>query len=169
MGLDMYAYTIKASLVQNMPDTDVNVHQLARLATGFKDMTEDQLTTATDEQRKTYWEDQRDASDQARRDDIANTDFWYWRKFNALHGWMQDLYTDKGGTDTFNCKTVRLTLEDLERLQKAVDDNQLEPRSGFFWGSDTIYPEDIENLKDFIKAAKEAIASGQAVYYDSWW
>ena len=169
MGLDMYAYTIKASLVQGMPDTDVKVHQLASPATGFKDMTDEQLADATEEQIKNYYAEQREAGDKARREDIANTDFWYWRKFNALHGWMNDLYNKKGGVDDFNCATVRLTLEDLEALQEAADGNKLEPRLGFFWGGDTIYPEDLDNLKDFIAAAKAEIASGQAVFYDSWW
>ena len=94
----------------------------------------------------------------------------YWRKFNALHGWMEDLYYDKGGkAESFNCIAVYLTLDDLNALEEDLKHDKLTPRSGFFWGDNTIYPEDIESTMDFIEAAKLAIADGRDVYYDSWW
>lgn len=95
-------------------------------------------------------------------------DFWYWRKFNALHGWMRDLYYKKGGTsEDFNCDNVLLSLVDLIKL--AVEINDLKPTEGFFFGSQQIYPEDIEDLKEFIKAAAEEIENGRCVFYTSWW
>lgn len=95
----------------------------------------------------------------------------YWRKFNALHGWMEDLYRLKGGAkDSFNCTTVRLTLKDLDRLEMDVGANKLVPRNGFFFGqTNEIYPEDLESVADFVKVARQAIADGKAVFYDSWW
>ena len=95
----------------------------------------------------------------------------YWRKFNALHGWMEDLYRLKGGSkDSFNCTTVRLTANDLDRLEMDTGNNKLVPRNGFFFGdTSTIYPEDIESVADFVRLAREAIADGKAVFYDSWW
>jgi hypothetical protein len=94
----------------------------------------------------------------------------YWRKFNALHGWMEDLYRlKKGLRHDFNCTTVRLTLSDLDRLEMDVGANKLVPRNGFFFGSQEIYPEDLESVADFVKVAREAIAEGKAVFYDSWW
>ena len=40
----------------------------------------------------------------------------YWRKHNRLHGWMEDLYRDKGNAveheafgNSFNCVEVELT------------------------------------------------------------
>ena len=95
---------------------------------------------------------------------------FYWRKFNALHGWMEDLYRLKGGAkEDFNCTTVRLTANDLDRLEMDTGNNKLVPRNGFFFGSQEIYPEDIESVADFVKVAREAIADGKAVFYDSWW
>ena len=38
----------------------------------------------------------------------------YWRKHNALHGWMESLYRKKGGTEEFNCIPVELNKTDLE-------------------------------------------------------
>lgn len=95
---------------------------------------------------------------------------FYWRKFNALHGWMEDLYRLKGGTsESFNCNTVRLDLKDLDRLEMDVGKKKLVPRNGFFFGSQEIYPEDIESVADFVAKARQAIVDGKAVYYDSWW
>lgn len=49
---------------------------------------------------------------------LSGSEIAYWRKFNSLHGWMQDLYFKKGGIDPeFNCNTVRLMPEDLDTLQ----------------------------------------------------
>lgn len=95
----------------------------------------------------------------------------YWRKFNALHGWMEDLYRLKGGSkESFNCTTVRLTANDLDRLEMDTGNNKLVPVNGFFFGqTDSIYPEDLESVPVFIKRAREAIADGKAVFYDSWW
>ena len=94
----------------------------------------------------------------------------YWRKFNALHGWMEDLYRQKRGLrHDFNCTTVRLDLSDLDRLEMDTGNNKLVPVNGFFFGAQEIYPEDIESVTDFVKVAREAIADGKAVFYDSWW
>ena len=95
---------------------------------------------------------------------------FYWRKFNALHGWMEDLYRLKGGTrHDFNCTTVRLTANDLDRLEMDTGNNKLVPRNGFFFGSQEIYPEDLESVADFVKVSRQCIAEGKAVFYDSWW
>jgi hypothetical protein len=94
----------------------------------------------------------------------------YWRKFNALHGWMENLYRLKGGSKgSFNCTTVRLTANDLDRLEMDTGNNKLVPINGFFFGAQEIYPEDLESVAVFVKTAREAIADGKAVFYDSWW
>ncbi len=94
----------------------------------------------------------------------------YWRKFNALHGWMEDLYRQKGGSkESFNCTTVRLDLKDLDRLEMDTGNNKLIPRNGFFFGAQEIDSEDLESVATFVKVARQAIADGKAVFYDSWW
>ena len=100
--------------------------------------------------------------------EVEKTELFYWRKFNALHGWMERLYRTKGGAKaSFNCTTVRLTNEDLDRLEREA--STLQPVEGFFFGEQTIYPEDLESVALFIAKARQALADGQAVYYDSWW
>lgn len=97
-------------------------------------------------------------------------EIFYWRKFNALHGWMENLYRLKGGTAvSFNCNTVRLDAKDLDRLEMDTGNNKLVPINGFFFGEQTIYPEDLESVALFIAKARQALADGNAVYYDSWW
>lgn len=97
-------------------------------------------------------------------------EIYYWRKFNALHGWMRDLYFAKGGTyQAFNCNTVRLTATDLTKLVQDVSAGMLKPCEGSFFGPQTIYPEDLESVGKFVGKALAAIAEGKAVYYDSWY
>lgn len=104
-------------------------------------------------------------SDQDPAEDLA-----YWRKFNALHGWMENLYRDRGGPkESFNCAPLRLHLEDIDQLEKDIASNNLTPIGGFFFGEQTIYPEDIASTKRFIRDARQAMKDGFDVYYDSWW
>lgn len=102
---------------------------------------------------------------------IARTELAYWRKFNNLHGWMHTLYNEKGGADPrFNCNNVRLMPEDLDRLEKLAEDKGLEPVEGFFFGSQQdMNDDDMESVLHFVFEAREAIAQGKAVFYDSWW
>lgn len=94
----------------------------------------------------------------------------YWRKFNALHGWMEDLYRSKSGpSEEFNCAPLRLSAEDLKNLERDLNENNLRPREGFFFGAQDIYPEDIESTRKFISDARAAMLDGFDVYYSSWW
>ena len=98
------------------------------------------------------------------------TEICYWRKFNALHGWMEDLYRQKGGSkESFNCTTLRLDLKDLDRLEMDTGNNKLIPRNGFFFGVQEIDSEDLESVATFVKVSRQCIAEGKAVFYDSWW
>ena len=98
------------------------------------------------------------------------TQISYWRKFNALHGWMEDLYRQKRGLrHDFNCTTLRLDLKDLDRLEMDTGNNKLIPRNGFFFGAQEIDSEDLESVATFVKVARQAISDGKAVFYDSWW
>ena len=101
----------------------------------------------------------------------VDTDFAYWRKFNHLHGWMEQLYQKKGGAqETFNCATVRLTLEDLEVLHSLASMKALAPTEGFFFGGIAPFNDDDQTeVLDFVQKARTAIGEGKAVVYDSWW
>lgn len=95
-------------------------------------------------------------------------DFDYWRKFYPLDRWAEEVYDRKGGKDVFNCSNVRLDLKDLDELEKLAqedefydDDYFTSPQEGREWH--------YEHLMRFIKNAREAINSGDAVYYSNWW
>lgn len=92
----------------------------------------------------------------------------YWRKHPNLHGWMENLYYEKGGTsDVFNCVSVQLTEEDINRLETDVKKNKLPETQGFFFGQS--YPEDKKGDLEFIKDARRALKEGFDIYYTSWW
>jgi hypothetical protein len=94
----------------------------------------------------------------------------YWRKHHDLHGWMEQLYRAKGGTkESFNCVPVRLTMEDLQDLEKDVLADNLPQTQGFFFGDNPPDEESMLHDMEFISKAKVAIARGDAIYYDSWW
>ena len=104
------------------------------------------------------------------REDIVDNDFAYWRKFNALHGWMHDLYKTKGGTGGFNCQPVRLEMEDIDELEADAKAKALYPVEGFFFGpQDPFSDEDRDEVLAFCTKAREALNDGFALYYDSWW
>lgn len=167
MGLDMYAYKLKAEYA---PAKDKDVFKAVLEAIDFETADEDELSKMTDEQKTAYYQRKREAEQQAKEQGIFDPEFAYWRKFNALHAWMEDLWLSRGNDGTFNCCPMRLHPDDLDELQDRVDSRQLEPRSGFFFGStDELDDNDYANVQNFITKARQAIADGYAVYYDSWW
>lgn len=94
--------------------------------------------------------------------------FFYWRKHPNLHGWMENLYYEKGGdADVFNCVEVELTLDDIEDLESDIENDNLPQTTGFFFGESA--PDRKEEDLEFIEKAKEAIKDGYTIVYTSWW
>lgn len=95
-------------------------------------------------------------------------DIFYWRKHPDLHGWMEKLYKKKGGAEEeFNLVPVRIDNSDLDQLEKVVNADKLPHTIGFFFGVSG--PEDKVPTLNFIRRAREALASGKRVYYYAWW
>ena len=96
------------------------------------------------------------------------SEMYYWRKHPNLHGWMEALYYEKGGSsDKFNCVTVALIASDLDRLEADLKAGKLPYTEGFFFGASDGTETD-DDLA-FIVKAREALAAGMTVFYDSWW
>lgn len=96
------------------------------------------------------------------------TEISYWRKHSSLHGWMENLWREKGGEGEFNCVEVELTAADLDELEFAIEDNSLPFTEGFFFG----LPKDHESKDydlEFIRTAREQISMGYTIIYKSWW
>jgi hypothetical protein len=91
----------------------------------------------------------------------------YWRKHPDLHGWMENLYREKGGREkSFNGDPVVLTLADLDRLEDDILGENLPQTRGFFFGeSGGISLKDLQ----FVLDARKAIQEGDTVFYDSSW
>jgi len=102
---------------------------------------------------------------------IVKTEIAYWRKHNALEGYMADLYRTKTGDEgEFNCKTLVLDEDDLNTLEAVVIRGNLPETTGFFFGSCTKDSEEYkENDLEFLKKARKALAEGFEVEYTSWW
>lgn len=92
----------------------------------------------------------------------------YWRKHPNLHGWMENLYREKGGAaEDFNCVALLLTTDDLDRLEADIRSGVLPMTAGFFFGASDGTETD-DDLA-FVNKAREALAAGLTVFYTSWW
>ena len=98
----------------------------------------------------------------------------YWRKHPNLHGWMFNLYLDKGGKYDFNGNSLRLNREDIDRLEQAIVNDELPHTQGFFFGQSPVKGDEYyEDRKQYdlnaIKKMREALDDGFLVWYDSSW
>lgn len=92
----------------------------------------------------------------------------YWRKHPNLQGYFEELYQNRGGDGDFNHDELELTLDNLLDLEIAVKTKSLPATSGFFFGVDAdehYYETDLK----FISDARQAIADGFLVFYNSSW
>lgn len=94
-------------------------------------------------------------------------EIFYWRKHPNLHGWMEQLYQSRGGSDDFNCIEIRLQYDDIIKLEKDILNSNLPHTSGFFFGASS--PEYKERDLEFIKLAKEALNQHYKLFYTSSW
>jgi hypothetical protein len=93
---------------------------------------------------------------------------YYWRKHHDLHDWFHALYTKKGGKDPdFNCNSVSVVEEDLDRLECQIMDETV------YDNAFTNYIEDKAEYVlmdlDFVKKAKDHIKGGFNLWFTSWW
>lgn len=99
---------------------------------------------------------------------MTSEEIYYWRKHPNLHGWMEQLYYDKGGkAGTFNCVNVELDMQDLEVLKEVIENDELPQTGGFFFGQTD--GTEKEGDLEFVETAMKAIEEGYSVYYSSWW
>ena len=102
------------------------------------------------------------------------------RKHNRLHGWMTELWVDKGcpeenDSQAFNCVPLTLDKDDLLQLKQDILSQALPATQGFFFGHDS-YDWSKDELKEadeydlnFCEKALTAIGEGYKVHYNSWW
>jgi hypothetical protein len=128
------------------------------------------------------------AYSRAKEKESKANELQYWRKHNALHGLIEDMWNDKGQpipqwmrdeypddfenerVIPFNGIEMELTEADINYIESAVLNNELPMTEGFFFGQDTRFSEDDKAADlEFIKKAREALAKGEEVFYTSSW
>jgi len=94
----------------------------------------------------------------------------YWRKFSDLQGWMQKEYMSLGGTDPeFNCSSLLVTSDMLERLRLDIKSNSIGKTTGFFFGEMTeekwkVLDKNIDTLIFMIENTPQ-----HKFYYSAWY
>lgn len=104
---------------------------------------------------------------------VCQEELYYWRKHPNLHGYMEKLYSERGGTEEFNCVKLILTKEDIEtlidKIKREINGEKVfENVIGFFFGK-TCGEEWKDDLEVFTKVLEETNWDKETVYYDSWW
>ena len=88
----------------------------------------------------------------------------YFRKFHPLQDYMQNLYFEREGQDSFNCKKISLSENDLKDvLVSAIADTFTEGMPA----QHSIYYK--TELLIIVHSALHLLKDGFTVYYDSWW
>ena len=101
----------------------------------------------------------------------VKTEIAYWRKHNALEGYMSELYRTKTSDQgEFNCKNLGLDGDDLDTLEAVIKGGKLPETVGFFFGDCTKDNEEYKELDlEFIEKARKSLAKGWEIEYSSWW
>jgi hypothetical protein len=103
---------------------------------------------------------------------VRTTEICYWRKHNALQGWMEELWCEKTGKTPIelNYQDLEITSEDLDKLEATINNNKLPSTQGFFYGFDTSQDESRKEYDlDFVSKARTAIKEGYKIIYSCWW
>jgi hypothetical protein len=138
MGLDMYIYKTSKDYVEL--DDNLLVKKINR-----------------------FYQDENEDIDDDEEDDYPSSvleEFFYWRKHPAIHVWMEKLYIERGGSQTFNGEYVYLDEETLKKLKKDIVKKKLEyDATGFFFGksSDPRSQEGIVELKRDLKVVNSVL------------
>lgn len=102
-----------------------------------------------------------------------------WRKEPAIHDWFERLAVEKGiEFESFNCVPVRIKKKHIKQLiEDIINDNLDYGRSGFFFGSSIMEPDElaewkqdrITELSELLQTMKDGKDFAYKYYYNSWW
>lgn len=93
----------------------------------------------------------------------------YYRKFNALHGLLNDLHLNRGGVD-MNCALVNVGLYDINLIREHCLNKTLKPQEGFFWGrQDPVTDEEYSELLELVEEMESLIEEGWIIGYCGDW
>lgn len=157
MGLDMYLYKIKDVEGLNYLEVYERYHWCSE---------SDILTSELPQSVKDGIKNPSPFSDEYR---TVFNEVMYWRKFNALHGYMVEHHQD--GID--ECQlSKKLTIKDLKAIVKACKKDTLEPQAGFFFGNtdkDEYYQECLTETIDALSLLIKQDDGTYCYFYRSSW
>ena len=105
-----------------------------------------------------------------------------WRKHSRLQVFMRDLHREKNpdahkgnfGLGFNNESSLELTIEDLEKLEKAIKEDYFNSFAddGYFWGQ-LFQEESVKEYRDqdknFVKWVRQELKDGNKVFYSCSW
>ena len=94
----------------------------------------------------------------------------YFRKHHDLQGWMSIIAEERGGEMQWGSMVgnLKLTEEDMDKLEKDVKCDGLPETEGFFFGSGNTSSYKEETL-EMIEKVREALKDGKTVLYSCSW
>ena len=94
----------------------------------------------------------------------------YFRKHHDLQGWMSIIAEKRGGEMQWDSMVgnLKLTEEDMDKLEKDVEGDDLPETEGFFFGSGNTSAYKVETL-EMIEKVREALKDGKTVLYKCSW
>lgn len=99
------------------------------------------------------------------RNDAGDTELWYGRKTNEIHGFFQPFFGESGD----NCEELPVNDEMLDELMELASRGELTPTSGFFFGGANDQDYLHKTVSELVTNAKKALADGDYVYYYAWY
>jgi len=98
-----------------------------------------------------------------------------WRKHSKLQEFMEQTFVEQTGMGAveLNCGELELTLQDIERLEKCIEQKAMPVSPGGFFYGHQFQDEAEEEYRDqdimFCEWARREIAEGNTVIYSCWW
>tara|TARA_R100000234_G_scaffold118571_2_gene99297 strand:+ start:808 stop:1182 length:375 start_codon:yes stop_codon:yes gene_type:complete len=98
-----------------------------------------------------------------------------WRKHAKLQEFMERTFSEKTNAPAteLNCGELELTLQDIERLEKCIEQKAMPISPGGFFYGHQFQDESEDEYRDqdimFCEWAKREIAEGKKILYSCWW
>ena len=192
MGLDMYLYkTTKTRLEKRKKFNEAMNEHYSKWNDFYRNLPRKDNGWEIDDAKLT--EQNKKDMDQCQResDEIKTSlnyngkeqEYHYWRKFNALHGFIVREFADGvdecqvieiGNKDGVNkiLDALKTTLKQIEDGEKDIENLKMPPTAGFFFGSTEISDWFKDDLKESIPVFQELadnLRDNEVVYYQASW
>ena len=81
----------------------------------------------------------------------------YWRKHPDLHGFIVETFNN--GID--DCKPIQLEVDDIDKIIRAIEENNLPKTSGFFFGESLNDQQEQQSSIEIFKRARKWLTEEQ--------